>query len=682
MESVARRLAARRETLTEKVHIPPGSLGIPRADMPQVKSTDVPEFLQWLGGRGVSTRRTQVQVDKIKPTQREIDIDKVAAMVAAAPEAALAKPVIISKDFYLLDGHHRWLALVNRDREFRIKTVQVDVPIRTLLDLTGRFPKTTHKRMGEARRKRKVTPGIKQSGLPKNFRSKITSINKAIKVTTELQGLWDGSEWDAVANRAGVSQYSSAPEDKKKVSDTWFDTLYRVIEKFDEWTKTLEDLRPIFGPENVTFFNITPEVRYSDAATEVEKEIYGLQRRWKNAFDTFPTDIRIPATTQRAKQEGHGIYWMRDRVKEVKKDLDDSRAGKPVDIGSSFGSPDSPFAVAMHAHNRLGNIFGYNELQPAKDGLRDFKDIVLRILELAPKMEAKDWKEVRVGKMGPFEIIYRFQGGTRFTSDESDKIKASVGEAIRVLRRFKIKDQYVSGMLVFTRPNDPRLDDAGGRYFYSSDELYVGWFGYGSSSAQIATATQTVIHELGHRVWGRLPGGAKKQWRAFFDFLTEPLPAAVKKDLPWLRDLYQDAASHGEYKPKRKSYDPPFRTFKWLEEKHPLAGAVIRLEQWRTDEDFLRVVDKIEKGGIARKFVTAYGNTTATEAFPEVFVGMLYPSTASKEYTRPEPLVAEYFKYILGSMREDEEDNEKQRIVEEAERRVRARRQRRPKHPR
>jgi|GEM_PF-2899861 len=150
MESVSRRLSARRMAMAERVHIPLGSLGVPRDDMPQIRSDLVPEFLRWLTAQRVPHRRTRVQVDKIKATQREIDIDKVASMVASAPEKSLAKPVIISKDFYLLDGHHRWLALVNKDPAYKIEAVQVGIPIWKLLAYAREFPQASYKQMGEA----------------------------------------------------------------------------------------------------------------------------------------------------------------------------------------------------------------------------------------------------------------------------------------------------------------------------------------------------------------------------------------------------------------------------------------------------------------------------------------------------------------------------------------------------
>jgi hypothetical protein len=144
------------------VFIPACTLGIPRNKMPQVKSTDVPEFLEWLKQLGVTSRAEKVQVDQLCATQKEINKKKIAAMTAIAPEAALNKPVIVSKDDHIFDGHHRWLALLNRDPKFRMKAYRTSIPIRRLLTLASQFPKTTHKGIEEGKVKAAVEKAIEK----------------------------------------------------------------------------------------------------------------------------------------------------------------------------------------------------------------------------------------------------------------------------------------------------------------------------------------------------------------------------------------------------------------------------------------------------------------------------------------------------------------------------------------
>lgn len=131
------------------IHVPKGSLNIPRAKMPQIRSDLVPEFVDELEAAGVRVERMKkIGVAKLKPTQQEINNEKVVKMLSAPP-SVLAKPVIVSKDFYILDGHHRWLALLNSKPDFKIQTYFVHLPIRQLLKRANSFGKVSYKSIVE-----------------------------------------------------------------------------------------------------------------------------------------------------------------------------------------------------------------------------------------------------------------------------------------------------------------------------------------------------------------------------------------------------------------------------------------------------------------------------------------------------------------------------------------------------
>jgi hypothetical protein len=157
-----------RENITD-VHVPEGSLNIPRAKMPQIRSDLVPEFVDELAASGVRVdRMKRVGVSRLKPTQKEINNDKVRKMLTAPP-TVLAKPVIVSKDFYILDGHHRWLALLNSKPDFKIQTYFVHLPIRQLLKRANSFGKVSYKSIVERidallHEGKSVLPGFEKYG--------------------------------------------------------------------------------------------------------------------------------------------------------------------------------------------------------------------------------------------------------------------------------------------------------------------------------------------------------------------------------------------------------------------------------------------------------------------------------------------------------------------------------------
>jgi len=56
-----------------------------------------------------------------------------------------SKPLISSADKYIIDGHHRWLAVLNSTPKAKMDVIEVNIPMKKLLALTVAFPKTTFK---------------------------------------------------------------------------------------------------------------------------------------------------------------------------------------------------------------------------------------------------------------------------------------------------------------------------------------------------------------------------------------------------------------------------------------------------------------------------------------------------------------------------------------------------------
>jgi hypothetical protein len=90
-----------------------------------------------------------IPVDRIKATQKEINTQKILKLMHDEAENHLNKPIIISKDNYLLDGHHRWLALWNKFDDYKLVAHQANVYIRDLLELASGFSKVAFKRVNE-----------------------------------------------------------------------------------------------------------------------------------------------------------------------------------------------------------------------------------------------------------------------------------------------------------------------------------------------------------------------------------------------------------------------------------------------------------------------------------------------------------------------------------------------------
>ena len=131
--------------LFEDAGIPAVGL-IPRRDMPQIKSKLLPNFLEWLRGKGVKVRRGTARAGDLRPTQQEVCPEKVDIITRKGKE----KTVIVSADNHVLDGHHHWAAAWLRSFTAQVPIVRVDLPIKRLLRMAAAFPMVGYKEFGES----------------------------------------------------------------------------------------------------------------------------------------------------------------------------------------------------------------------------------------------------------------------------------------------------------------------------------------------------------------------------------------------------------------------------------------------------------------------------------------------------------------------------------------------------
>lgn len=113
-----------------------GTLGVPRAEMPQIEAQHRGALVQFLGGKGIQHEQVELDGKALKSTQAEFDRTKVAAM--AADPGASSRSVLVSSDGYVLDGHHQWLAAVEAGKP--VKAIRLEAPIRELLTVVPQFP--------------------------------------------------------------------------------------------------------------------------------------------------------------------------------------------------------------------------------------------------------------------------------------------------------------------------------------------------------------------------------------------------------------------------------------------------------------------------------------------------------------------------------------------------------------
>ena len=147
-----------------------GNKGIERADMPQFKGTPQPGspadklpkdesgeadteefFKEMLNKQGIKVSEpTAVPPDRLKATQSELVGVKVAGMSKVLDDpnhpayGKITAPIYVSNDGYVLDGHHRWAAVVahnaaNPKNQIPMNVRVIDEPIEPLVKRSNAF---------------------------------------------------------------------------------------------------------------------------------------------------------------------------------------------------------------------------------------------------------------------------------------------------------------------------------------------------------------------------------------------------------------------------------------------------------------------------------------------------------------------------------------------------------------
>lgn len=89
----------------------------------------------------VKAKMTKLKCSALKPIQQQIYFDKSINDVANFGVAASIKfmkstSFVASADNYIIDGHHRWLAVNLLEPDLNVNVLQIDLPINILLPMT------------------------------------------------------------------------------------------------------------------------------------------------------------------------------------------------------------------------------------------------------------------------------------------------------------------------------------------------------------------------------------------------------------------------------------------------------------------------------------------------------------------------------------------------------------------
>ena len=107
---------------------------IMRSDMPQIKGKDFTQVLDIFKNYGVPYRYYNVNIDDLFPIQKDFIPEKIDNIVKDIKAGKEMNPIFISSDYYIIDGHDRWLANKKLGNKI-ITTIKIGYPKNAALQL-------------------------------------------------------------------------------------------------------------------------------------------------------------------------------------------------------------------------------------------------------------------------------------------------------------------------------------------------------------------------------------------------------------------------------------------------------------------------------------------------------------------------------------------------------------------
>jgi len=131
------RRSAKADLCVGKKGICKDDLGILRKHMPQFTSRrPLNKFRKHIKAEyGVESYNSKRTADELKASQGEINREKVDELIEDDLINNMRVPLVISRDNYIADGHHRWAAFRMAAPKKPMKVVVIDAPIKDVLGM-------------------------------------------------------------------------------------------------------------------------------------------------------------------------------------------------------------------------------------------------------------------------------------------------------------------------------------------------------------------------------------------------------------------------------------------------------------------------------------------------------------------------------------------------------------------
>ena len=121
--------------LMEACIAPPSAqygLNLLKDSLPQCSGDGILDLLAFCRDCGTRVTKRKIKAISLKPSQSEIDFDKVISIIQNLDFDNI-DPIIIDIDNYIIDGHHRWSAIMYKNPAFEVPVYQLRIKLKTLI---------------------------------------------------------------------------------------------------------------------------------------------------------------------------------------------------------------------------------------------------------------------------------------------------------------------------------------------------------------------------------------------------------------------------------------------------------------------------------------------------------------------------------------------------------------------
>ena len=376
------------------------SKGIPRKKMPQFSGEPTPgspadsrpknkkgevdgtdDFIKHMEAKGIKIEEKEVLASTLRASQNELVGEKVAGMMTNTDFNPAGEAIFVSRDGYVIDGHHRWAAQVGRDLEdgnigdLPLNVRVVDMDIEEVLEEANRFasefgiaPKTAgndavavksvfvnirFKQLGEPILKQNQKPEEEKSTkkqkvrvvVPKGSKAKVDKSGEILIPPGKMKVT--GIDEDGVAE-AEITEQMSAVDYMKNAEKQLSEKIKKVT---DERVKKLisSDINK-YKKSKIDKIISSPDNGYSGTSSEVlEKANTIIQNASDmgyalfNEKDVYVSGQKIPVT------EYYDLFLksINSIIIEIKKDLDNDLFPEDKQLNSFIKSNSESYIYSI-----------------------------------------------------------------------------------------------------------------------------------------------------------------------------------------------------------------------------------------------------------------------------------------------------------------------------------------------